>query len=437
MLPYTNLTHSFTTEAQHLATYKVTVRYMFENPTTLQHQSNVLIYNPQLLHKINTHKVYRLPPPATLATPAHLATPAASAAPLATASRVPPQAVNIDWVWEETTHKHYSPGQHVEITREFKPKYSNFVGRTAVVRKVFAKHADGYRYKDHIFFLEVTGKDADETAKLRQSIKDRNHKCFTEFLCGEDRFLLPCRPTHMRFFIPKRHEMAAAAAAKVAADQAALKAASKAAADAADAADQAPSKRPRDENDQGPVDSKRPRESKPASLLDNLLDLATIERDRIAQETREIAVGDNVEITKIYFKGWYPDSFVGFQGVVQSIWKGVFQTTCFVKLTRNQNGEPVTPEQTRTIEDWNKAMYGPDERSFMKCNIDYLVLADPNVPPQHKTQHDPHSNLDRPRHSKYDPTASPPWSGGDVKPFLYGRKVTFILQGRRGEPITR
>jgi hypothetical protein len=418
MLPYTHLTHSFTTEAQHLATYKVTVRYMFENPTTLQHQSNVLIYNPELLHKINTHKVYRLPPPA------------ASAAPLAPASRVPPPTVNIDWVWEETTHKHYSPGQHVEITREFKPKYSNFVGRTAVVRKVFAKHADGYRYKDHIFFLEVTGKDADETAKLRQSIKDRNHKCFTEFLCGEDRFLLPCRPTHMRFFLPKRHEMAAAAAAKVAADQAASKA-------AADAADRADSKRPRDENDQGPADSKRPRESKPASLLDNLLDLATIERNRIAQETREIAVGDNVEITKIYFKGWYPESFIGFQGVVQSIRKGVFQTTCFVKLTRNQNGEPVTPDQTRTIEEWNKAMYGPGERSFMKCNIDYLVLADPNVPSQHKTQHDPRSKLDRPRHSKYDPTASPPWSGGDVRPFLYGRKVTFILQGRRGEPITR
>ena len=432
MLPYTHLTHSFTTEAQHLATYKVTVRYMFENPTTLQHQSNVLIYNPQLLHKINTHRVYRLPPPAASAAPANLATPAASAAPLAPASRVPPPTVNIDWVWEETTHKFYSPGQHVEITREFKPKYSNFVGRTAVVRKVFAKHADGYRYKDHIFFLEVTGKDADETAKLRQSIKDRNHKCFTEFLCGEDRFLLPCRPTHMRFFLPKRHEMAAAAAAKVAADQAALKAAT----DAADAADQAPSKRPRDQNDQGPVDSKRSRESKPASLLDNLLDVATTERERLARESREIAVGDNVEITKIYFKGWYPESFVGFQGVVQSIRRGVFGSTCFVELTRNQAGEPVTQEQISTVEDWNRGMYGPDQRSFMKCNVDYLVLADPKVPPQKKTSALP-SERRRPRHSKYDPTASPPWAGGDVKPFLYGRRVTFILQGRRGESITR
>ena len=72
----------------------------------------------------------------------------------------------------------------------------------------------------------------------------------------------------------------------------------------------------------------------------------------------------------------------------------------------------------------------------MKCNVDYLVLADPKVPPQQKTPPF-HSERLRPRHSKYDPTASPPWAGGDVKPFLYGRRVTFILQGRRGEPITR
>jgi hypothetical protein len=41
------------------------------------------------------------------------------------------------------------------------------------------------------------------------------------------------------------------------------------------------------------------------------------------------------------------------------------------------------------------------------------------------------------RHRKYDPVAKEPWHGGEVKPYLYGRKVVFILNGKRGEPITR
>jgi hypothetical protein len=41
------------------------------------------------------------------------------------------------------------------------------------------------------------------------------------------------------------------------------------------------------------------------------------------------------------------------------------------------------------------------------------------------------------KHRKYDANAVPPWNGGDVKPFLYGRKVVFVLQGRRLAPIWR
>jgi hypothetical protein len=41
------------------------------------------------------------------------------------------------------------------------------------------------------------------------------------------------------------------------------------------------------------------------------------------------------------------------------------------------------------------------------------------------------------RHRKYDPVAkAAPWRGGDVKPYLYCRKVIFVLKGQRGEPIT-
>ena len=41
------------------------------------------------------------------------------------------------------------------------------------------------------------------------------------------------------------------------------------------------------------------------------------------------------------------------------------------------------------------------------------------------------------RHAKYDITSKAPWDGGEVKPFLYGRRVVFVLEGKRGEPITR
>ena len=47
------------------------------------------------------------------------------------------------------------------------------------------------------------------------------------------------------------------------------------------------------------------------------------------------------------------------------------------------------------------------------------------------------SNSNDARHAKSDLTAKAPWDGGEVKPFLYGRRVVFVLEGKRGEPITR
>ena len=41
------------------------------------------------------------------------------------------------------------------------------------------------------------------------------------------------------------------------------------------------------------------------------------------------------------------------------------------------------------------------------------------------------------RHTKYDPSARAPWKGGEVKPYLYGRKVVFKLSGRRLAEVWR
>jgi len=157
-------------------------------------------------------------------------------------------------------------------------------------------------------------------------------------------------------------------------------------------------------------------------------------RQKQQQDKSNARVGDNVEIKRIIGIDWYPASFVGFQGVVRSVQNNYFNTTCFVELQRNQAGAPVTPEQTKSIEDWNKGMCTPEERSFMKCNMEYIVLTDPKLPSPDK---EAQIHRDRPRHSKYSPTARAPWRGGEVKPFLYGRKITFILSGKRGDPIDR
>jgi hypothetical protein len=86
----------------------------------------------------------------------------------------------------------------------------------------------------------------------------------------------------------------------------------------------------------------------------------------------------------------------------------------------------------------------------MKCNIEYIALADPKVPrpvseaPKllEKGDRDPaiqSSKLhrERVRHRKYNPIARAPWRGGEVRPYLYGRRIVFILNGERGESITR
>ena len=538
-------------EGQHLATYKVTVRYMFEKPHTFEHQKHVVHYSTELWKMINSRLMSAIA--ITAAAPA--AVPAAAAPAAAPAAAA---VDNVDWTWEETTHGYFKVGHKVEVLTAFKPKYSAFVGSTAIIRKIFAKKfgpkVGPNKYSNFTFFVEVQGKDADETAKFGKIIKEHNYKCFTDFLCGDARSLLPCRQTFMRFFCPERQAMEAAAAASSNSKASSSNGGSKR---PRDDASHAGCKKARLDDDQSPqptdiklddsveilktlyimkpfigfygvvrkiaqresftvcwveikynqtgrtVDqdlmaegikelnknfyteselwlpwvccrvenvvradpelpdpwtaqtwaalpvsdrkmhrqqqqqdkedaAKKEGGAKASCKFDALLDAALAEIGKIAAEPREIVVGDNVEIKRIIGRDWYPKEFIGFQGVVQSIQKNLFHTTCFVELKRNQAGVPVTPEQTKSIEDWNKGMCTPEERSFMKCNMEYIALADPNAPPSASKPH-----RDGPRHSKYNPLAKAPWSGGDVKPFLYGRKITFILQGKRGEPITR
>ena len=531
------------TEGQHLATYKVTVRYMFEKPHTFEHQKHVGLYSVELWKMINSKL---MSPTITAAAPAPISAAAVFAAAAAAA------ASSVDWTWEETTHHHYTVGYKVEVLTAFKSKYSAFVGSTAIIRKIFAKKFGPDKYSNFTFFLEVQGKDADETAKFGKIIEDHNRKCFTDFLCGDARSLLPCRQKHMRL-ISMDTATASSSNSKASNSNGGSKR-------PADDAGGGAKKARLEQQDAPPVQSdiklgdvveilntlytlkefvgfhgivrrieqrssfmtcwveihcnhagqavdvtevvrkknkrfyteeamwlswvccrvenvvradpglpdpwtpetwaalpvsdrkmhrqqqqqdkdaaaKKEGGGKTSSKFDALLDAALAEMgkiaeiDKIAAEPREIVIGDNVEIKRIIGRNCYPQEFIGFQGVVQSIEKNLFHSTCFVELKRNQAGVPVTLEQTKTIEDWNKGMCTPEERSFMKCNIDYIALADPNVPPSSSKPHG-----DRVRHRKYNPLAKSPWSGGDVKPFLYGRKITFILQGKRGEPITR
>ena len=534
---------------------------MFENPTTPANREHVRFYGTDLLAMIHSKSL-------GASAPGPAPAPAPPPAP-GTVPPPPPTAASCDWTWEETTHRSYSVGEQVEITGGFKPRYEAFIGSIAVVRKIFAKKMPD-KYTAYIFFLEVQGKDADETAKISDTVKNHNSKCFTDFLRGDARSLLPCRLTHMHLFSRMRYEMAAAASA--AAASAALNAAASNAADSGskracdDAGSNAASKMPRLEQQAAPTKEPPPeteiklgdtveilktlyimkevtgyhgvvrriakRESftscwveiqrtphglpmppsladevrrknrsfytepemwlswvccrvenvvrtdrdpklpdpwthpawaalpvserkmhrqkqqqdkdKTSSSFDMLLDAALAMRDKIPTKSRDIAIGDNVEIRKIIGIDWYPASFIGFQGVVRSVQKNLFHTTCFVELTHNPTGAPVTPEQTKTIQEWNKGTCTPDERSFMKCNMEYVVLAGPKLPsPDKEAQTQsapaPSSKIHRhpARHRKYNPAASPPWRGGDVKPFLYGRKITFILGGTRGDPIAR
>jgi len=173
-----------------------------------------------------------------------------------------------------------------------------------------------------------------------------------------------------------------------------------------------------------------------------LFDAALAELDRLEKPPRDIAVGDTVQINRIVYKDWYPADFVGFYGVVRSIQKNYFHTKCFVELTHDRAGVPITPEHTSTVEDWNKGMYDSKDKAFMKCNIEYIALADPKVPRPASdaplpTFQSSKLHRERVRHRKYNPIARAPWRGGEVRPYLYGRKIVFILNGERGESITR
>jgi hypothetical protein len=671
---------------------------MFENPTTSAHKDHVRFYSTELWRRIDSSAIFKVPAPA------------ASAA-LVPASAQAPTAIAMDWVWEETTHWAHHVGHKVEIVSAFKPKYKDFVGSDAVIRKIVAKKIAPDKYKDYIFFVEVEGKDAAETEKFRSVIKMLNNKCFTDILDPNSRSLVPCRMSHICTVSRLRREMAAAAALSAAA--------AKRTHDDQDAQDDA-SKKPRLEQAPPALDEIRlgdrveilktlyimqefvgyhgvvrkmaKRESftscwieithnsiglpvpafltedvrrkntnfysepelwiswvccrvenvvlaepglpdsftektwnalsvrdrkmhrkrlhkdgaakkeaggktsfnllqndtaiqsdisigdyvevlqglkpyigyygvvrkirthdvdtltcfvelqcnpagqavtqdelsditkmnrilslreansspllsssllycntfnvvlvdqpkppapwtpetwarlpfgdrkthrqkqqqdktaapqkeapaKPVSKLDMLFDAALAEWNRLEKKNRDIAVGDTVQINRIVYKHWYPADFVGFYGVVRSIQKNYFHTKCFVELTHDTAGVPVTPEHTSTVEDWNKGMYDPKDKTFMKCNIEYIALADPKVPrpvseaPKllEKGDRDPaiqSSKLhrERVRHRKYNPIARAPWRGGEVRPYLYGRRIVFILNGERGESITR
>ena len=484
---------------------------MFERHTTYAQQKHVHFYSTQLASRIQSSSLFTIPPPAP-------APPAAA-----------PVTV-LQWAWEETTHAYYNVGQQVEITGAFKPKFQDYVGSMAVIHKIFAKKMGTDLYKEYTFFLEVQGRDADETERFRNEVKKHNHKCFN-FLRGDARSLLPCRPKSMcpnssnpgskrpaddagggakkarleqqdappaqsdfklgdvveilnTLYIMKEfvgfHGIVRRIEQRASFASCWVEIHCNHAGQAVDVAEVVRKKNKSFYTEQamwlswvccradnvvlgGPhipdpwtpqswaalsvkdrkmhklrqKDMQGEQPPKTSSKLDVLVDAALAEAGKLAAEAQDIAVGDTVEIRQIVCKDWYPERFVGFQGVVRSIEKHSLPETCFVELSHTQAGAPVTQEHTQTIEEWNKGMYGPDERSFMKCHMDYIVRADPKLPSDSAPPQTSKRLRDPPRHSKYDPTAKAPWRGGEVKPFLYGRKITFILSGKRDDPIAR
>jgi len=626
-------------EAQHLATYKVTVRYMLENPTTSAHTQHVRFYSTLLSRRIDSGSLFAIPAPPPAPPPA---------APVGM----------LQWAWEEATHALFKVGQQVEVTAAFKPKFQDYVGAVAVIRKIFAKKRGADLYKEYTFFVEVQGRDAGETERFRSEVAKHNHKSFN-FLRGDARSLLPCRQIHMRFFSQARCDIANSnAAAKrprleqqdappaqsdiklgdsveilktlyimqefvgfhgvvrriekresftscwveiqcnhagQAVDLAAVvrkknrsfyteqemwlswvccradnvvlagphipapwtpeswaalpvkdrkmhrhtqqqdKEHAVKPGGGAPGSDATPGVLPqpgirtgdcveilhglrqyighygvvrkiRQDDDvlacfvevqwnpaghtltqdevfaimcanrgfdfnrgedlkwlccnafnvavadhrppppwtveawsRLPFKDRKMHRLKQRDALDGQGGKTSSKRhaDSLAADSQDIAVGDAVEIRQIICTDWYPERFVGFRGVVRSIQENSLPVTCFVELSHTRAGAPVTPEHTKTIEDWNKGMYGPDERSFMKCSMHYIVRAAPKLPSDGAPPPTSKRHRDRPRHSKYDPTARAPWRGGEVRPFLYGRKITFILNGKRGDPIAR
>jgi hypothetical protein len=544
---------------------------MFENPTTSAHKDHVRFYSTELWRRIDSNALFKVPAPA----------PAAPAAPVPPSAQAA-TATSSDWVWEETTHWAHQVGHKVEIVTAFKPKYTEFVGSDAVIRKIVAKKIAPDKYRDYIFFVEVEGKDAAETEKFHDAIRRLNKNCFTDILDRNSRSLVPCRMSHICCVSRLRRERAAMASLSgTSSSGASSSGASSSAASSSAASSTDASKRPLDDPPQDDAGaSKKPRleqpppaldeiklgdrveilktlyimkefigyhgvvrkilkresftscwveithnsiglpaptflaedvrkknsnfysepelwiswvccrvenvvladpglpdpftekswaalsvrdrkmhrqrlqregaakkdldrdktavpqkdiNAKPVSKLEMLFDAALAELDRLEKAPRDIAVGDTVQINRIVYKNWYPADFVGFYGVVRSIQKNYFHTKCFVELTHDRAGVPITPEHTSTVEDWNKGMYDSKDKAFMKCNIEYIALADPKVPRPASdvplpTFQSSKLHRDRVRHRKYNPIARAPWRGGEVQPYLYGRKIVFILK---------
>ena len=312
----------------------VTVRYMFENPHTIAHRERVRIYNTDIWNRI---KPMSLPPPA----PAPALNPAPNPAPGA------PAASDMN-VWEEVTYYAYRVGEKVEIVQAFKPKYRAFVGRFAVIRKIYAKKIGPDKHKDYTFFLEVQGNDAAETARFRDIMKNCNCRSFTEFLYGDDRCLLPCRATHMRTYIAARYRTPAPHMPTV------------------PVAPQAGSKRPHDSSSGDASSTRDDSSSGGSNGPDN--------------EDPDIKIGENVEIlnTLYVFK-----RFIGYQGVVRKMIPRKDQSTppsYFIEVQRTATGETVATELADEIIKLNKNFYTNEEFHVPWVCCRYVVLAEPGLP---------------------------------------------------------
>jgi hypothetical protein len=251
-------------------------------------------------------------------------------------------------VWEEVTYYAYRVGEKVEIVQAFKPKYRAFVGRFAVIRKIYAKKIGPDKHKDYTFFLEVQGNDAAETARFRDIMKNCNCRSFTEFLYGDDRCLLPCRATHMRTYIAARYKTPAPHMPTV------------------PVAPQAGSKRPHDSSSGDASSTRDDSSSGGSNGPDN--------------EDPDIKIGENVEIlnTLYVFK-----RFIGYQGVVRKMIPRKDQSTppsYFIEVQRTTTGETVAPELADEIIKLNKNFYTNEEFHVPWVCCRYVVLAEPGLP---------------------------------------------------------
>jgi hypothetical protein len=301
----------------------------------------VRIYNTDIWNRI---KPAPLPLPAPAPAPYPALNPALN--PVHPAPGAPP-ASDIN-VWEEVTHFAYRVGEKVEILQAFKPRYRAFIGRFAVIRKIYAKKIGPDKHKDYTFFLEVQGNDAAETARFRDIMKNCNCRSFTEFLYGDDRCLLPCRATHMRTYIAARYKTPAPHMPTV------------------PVAPQAGSKRPHDSSSGDASSTRDDSSSGGSNGPDN--------------EDPDIKIGENVEIlnTLYVFK-----RFIGYQGVLRKMIPRKDQSTppsYFIEVQRTATGETVAPELADEIIKLNKNFYTNEEFHLPWVCCRYVVLAEPGLP---------------------------------------------------------